>query len=124
MYWTEKAWISVRSFLSRLSLVSWAAEKRAILEWHTYEARSLSGRLRLDGGKYVIFTKGVWMNLTPDELVERIADRYDPDFIVEILNITSEKVLYAFLDEVIDNQAKFDLWEHGNGDEAGTEEAS
>ena len=64
------------------------------------------------------------MNLTPDELVERIADKYDPDFIVEILNITSEKVLYAFLDEVIDNQAKFDLWEHGNGDEAGTEEAS
>jgi len=64
------------------------------------------------------------MTLSSDELVERIADKYDPEFIVEILNITSEKILYAFLDEVIDNQAKFDLWESGSGDENREEETS
>jgi len=52
------------------------------------------------------------MTLTADELVELIADRYDPDFIVEILDITSERLLYAFLDDVLDNQDKFDSWEN------------
>jgi len=60
------------------------------------------------------------MTLTADELVELIADRYDPDFIVEILDITSERLLYAFLDDVLDNQDKFDLWE--NEDENGEED--
>tara|TARA_R100001086_G_scaffold176351_2_gene97329 strand:+ start:1394 stop:1582 length:189 start_codon:yes stop_codon:yes gene_type:complete len=62
------------------------------------------------------------MTLTADELVELIADRYDPDFIVEILDITSERLLYAFLDDVLDNQDKFDLWE--NEDENGEDETS
>ena len=62
------------------------------------------------------------MTLTVEELVERIADRYDPDFIVEILDITSESLLYAFLEEVVEKQARFDLWENGN--ESGEEEAT
>jgi hypothetical protein len=62
------------------------------------------------------------VTLTVEELVERIADRYDPDFIVEILDITSESLLYAFLEEVVEKQARFDLWENGN--ESGEEEAT
>jgi hypothetical protein len=63
------------------------------------------------------------MTLTVEELVERIADRYDPDFIVEILDITSESLLYAFLEEVIEKQARFDLWENGNDGGEEEEEA-
>ena len=122
MYWTTEAWLGMRTFLSRLSPLSWAAEKLSILERVNNEARSKAGGLRLDGGQYVVSSEGVWMTLTADELVELIADRYDPDFIVEILDITSERLLYAFLDEVIENQNKFDLWE--NEDENGEDETS
>ena len=122
MYWTTEAWAGMRTFLSRLSPLSWAAEKLSILERVDNEARSKTGGLRLDGGQYVVSSEGVWMTLTADELVELIADRYDPDFIVEILDITSERLLYAFLDEVIENQNKFDLWE--NEDENGEDETS
>lgn len=123
MQWAKTAWASVRTLLSRLPPVPWAAEKLAILEWRTHETRSQAGRLRLDGGKYVISSEGVWMTLTVEELVERIADRYDPDFIVEILDITSESLLYAFLEEVIEKQARFDLWENGNDGGEEEEEA-
>ena len=120
MHWTTEAWLGMRTFLSRLSPLSWAAEKLSILERVNNEARSQTRRLRLDGGQYVVSSEGIWMTLTADELVELIADRYDPDFIVEILDITSERLLYAFLDDVLDNQDKFDLWE--NEDENGEED--
>ncbi len=45
--------------------------------------------------------------LTPEELAERVAERYDPDFIVELLELTSRQLLEAFMDEFIDKRDKF-----------------
>ena len=47
------------------------------------------------------------MTLTPRELSERVAERYDPDFIVEILGLTSVQILEAFMDEFIEQREKF-----------------
>lgn len=47
------------------------------------------------------------MTLTPRELSERVAERYDPDLIVEILGLTSTQILEAFMDEFIEQREKF-----------------
>jgi hypothetical protein len=47
------------------------------------------------------------MTLTPEELAERIAERYDPDFLVEVLGITSRQLLLAFMDELEAQRYKF-----------------
>jgi hypothetical protein len=52
------------------------------------------------------------MTLTADEFAERIAEQYDPDLIVEILELTAEQIVFAFLEEVLENEDKFDLWEN------------
>ena len=58
--------------------------------------------------------------LTPQELAERVAERYDPDLLVEILDLSSKQILDAFMDEFIEKREKFnDLDEH----EETTEEA-
>lgn len=54
------------------------------------------------------------MTLTAEEFAERLAERYDPDLLVEILELSSEQIVYAFLEEILENQHKFDLWESGN----------
>lgn len=41
------------------------------------------------------------MTLTPDELAERVAERYDPDMIVEILGISSKQLIDAFLKNLL-----------------------
>ena len=47
------------------------------------------------------------MTLTPDELAERVAERYDPDMIVEILGISSKQLIDAFFEEFIEKRDKF-----------------
>jgi|TARA_R100001530_G_scaffold4769_2_gene6257 hypothetical protein len=45
--------------------------------------------------------------LTLDELLEKIADTYDPDLIVDVLEITSEELLACFDYKVEQNRFKF-----------------
>ena len=60
------------------------------------------------------------MILTPQELADRVAQNYDPELIVEILDLSSKQILDAFMDEFIEKREKFnDLDEH----EETTEEA-
>jgi hypothetical protein len=42
-------------------------------------------------------------NITVRELQERLAERRDPDEIVELLEITSEELVEAFPDKIEDN---------------------
>ena len=49
--------------------------------------------------------------LTLDELLERIASRYDEVTIMEVLEITSEDLVERFADKVNINSWKFDLEE-------------
>jgi|TARA_R100000479_G_C6331532_1_gene181658 hypothetical protein len=56
--------------------------------------------------------------LTPQELAERVAERYDPDLLVEILDLSSKQILDAFMDEFIEKREKFyDDDEHEETDE-------
>ena len=58
------------------------------------------------------------ITLTVEELKEKIADNYDPDLIVEVLQITTEELLDAFEDRLMDNRNKFiDLEEDNEIDE-------
>lgn len=43
------------------------------------------------------------MSLTFTELKERILQEYDPDLLCEVLEITSEELLLAFEDKVLQN---------------------
>ncbi len=47
------------------------------------------------------------MMLTPQELADRVAERYDPDLLVEILELSSIQILNAFMDEFIEKREKF-----------------
>lgn len=49
--------------------------------------------------------------LTLDEILERIAKRYDEVTIMEALEITSEELVERFADKVDANSWKFDLEE-------------
>ena len=58
------------------------------------------------------------MILTPQELADRVAQNYDPDLIVEILDLSSKQILDAFMDEFIEKREKFyDDDEHEETDE-------
>ena len=48
------------------------------------------------------------MSATLEEIVVKISDRYDPDEVVEILNISTEELLSAFAQNLLDNLDKFD----------------
>jgi len=48
------------------------------------------------------------MNLTLDELKEKIVQMYDPDDIIEALEISTEELLNAFEDKLADNVIKFE----------------
>ncbi len=55
--------------------------------------------------------------LTLEELKERIIQNYDPDLIVEILEISTEELLNVFEDKLVENTSKFkDLYEQETGD--------
>lgn len=49
--------------------------------------------------------------LTLDEILERVASRYDEITIMEALEITSEELVERFSDKVNTNSWKFDLEE-------------
>jgi len=58
------------------------------------------------------------MILTPQELADRVAENYDPDLIVEMLELSSKQILDAFMDDFIEKREKFnDLDEHEETDE-------
>ena len=47
------------------------------------------------------------MALTLEEVKEQITDRYDPDLIVEVLEISTEELLDAFEEKLLLKQDKF-----------------
>ncbi len=48
------------------------------------------------------------MSLTLYELKEKLLERYDPDLLLEMLEISAEDLLNAFEDKVIDKFAKLE----------------
>jgi len=59
------------------------------------------------------------MSLTIEELIEIVGERYDPDLLVEVLQITSEEILERFKDKVEENYDKFEETEGNNNDISG-----
>ena len=53
------------------------------------------------------------MTLTLEEIKENITTEYDPDLLIEVLEITTEELLDTFEDKLIDNLYKFDLETEG-----------
>ena len=51
------------------------------------------------------------MTLTLEEIKERIVLEYDPDIVIEVLEITTQELLDNFEDKLIDNLYKFDVGE-------------
>lgn len=51
------------------------------------------------------------MTLTAEELIDKIALKYDADDFVDILNLSTEQLATAFIDLVIENKDKFELEE-------------
>jgi hypothetical protein len=49
------------------------------------------------------------MTLTMDEIIERVIQRYDPDDIIDALEITTEELMDVpyFADKLMDNLDKF-----------------
>lgn len=49
------------------------------------------------------------MTLTADEIIERVIQRYDPDDLVDALEITTEELMDVpyFVDKLLDNLDKF-----------------
>lgn len=48
------------------------------------------------------------MSLTIEELIEIVQEKYDPDLLIEILEITSEELLDRFQDKVEDYYYRFE----------------
>ena len=59
------------------------------------------------------------MSLTIEELIEIVGERYDPDLVIELLQITSEEILERFKDKVEENYDKFEETEGNNNDISG-----
>ncbi len=59
------------------------------------------------------------MSLTIEELIEIVGERYDPDLLIEVLQITSEEILERFKDKVEENYDKFEETEDNNNDISG-----
>ena len=47
-------------------------------------------------------------NLTMDEIREKILDRYDPDDLIDFLELTSEEILDRFEDKLINRLEMFE----------------
>ncbi len=59
------------------------------------------------------------MSLTIEELIEIVGERYDPDLLVEVMQITSEEILERFKDKVEENYDKFEETEDNDNDISG-----
>ena len=57
--------------------------------------------------------------LTLDELLAKIAEHYDPELIVDILEITSEELMMYFDDKVVEMRYKFVDMEDVNDEHTG-----
>ena len=47
-------------------------------------------------------------NLTMDEIKEKVLQRYDPDDLIEALDISSEEILDRFEDKLLANLEQFE----------------
>ena len=118
MYWREEKRFSLWKILSRPSRIFRPTKKRAELVWSFDETRSFKRGLRFNGSKHELPAEGIHMILTPQELADRVAENYDPDLIVEMLELSSKQILDAFMDDFIEKREKFnDLDEHEETDE-------
>ena len=112
MYGKTKTGLGMWSFLPRLPQISRPTKEQPKLVRYNYEARSQGWRLRFNGGIYGISSKGIpQMNLTAEELIDKIALKYDADDFVDILNLNTEQLATAFIDLVVENVDKFELEE-------------
>ncbi|MAC52709.1 MAG: hypothetical protein CME31_09205 [Gimesia sp.] len=59
------------------------------------------------------------MSLTIEELIEIVGERYDPDLLIEVMQITSEEILERFKDKVEENYDKFEETEDNDNDISG-----
>ena len=57
------------------------------------------------------------MKITLDVLKQRVAERYDPDYLVDVLDISSEELLEAFELKLIEKQDEFSEVEDDEDDE-------
>lgn len=118
MYRREEERFGLWKILSRPSRIFRPTKKRTELVWSFDETRSFKRGLRFNGGKHELPPKGIHLMLTPQELADRVAERYDPDLLVEILDLSSKQILDAFMDEFIEKREKFyDDDEHEETDE-------
>lgn len=58
------------------------------------------------------------MTYTLAELKELIAERYDPDEFVDMLDISTEMLVEAFEDLIIEKRSKFDGYEESDSEES------
>ena len=59
------------------------------------------------------------MSLTIEELIEIVGERYDPDLLIEVMQITSEEILERFKDKVEENYDKFEETEGNDNETSG-----
>lgn len=55
--------------------------------------------------------------LSLELLKERIADRYDPEYLVDVLGITTEEILDAFEEKLLAKAKNSEFWEVENDDD-------
>ncbi len=51
----------------------------------------------------------ITINLTVEEFKERVVEEYDPDLLIEVLEINTEDLVQAFEQKLLDNRSKFEL---------------
>lgn len=108
MYWSTEKGASLRSVLSRLPRISRPTKECTELVGYYDETRNQQRGLRPDGSFYGVPTERVRITmLTHDELMAEVANTYDPDLIVEILEISSEELLEAFQEKFKLKRSKF-----------------
>jgi hypothetical protein len=57
------------------------------------------------------------MKISIDVLKQRVAERYDPDYLVDVLGITSEELLEAFESKLIEKRDELSEVEDDDDDE-------
>lgn len=62
------------------------------------------------------------MKITLQQLVQRMIDRFDPDDIVDMLDISTEELLDKFIDKVADKYETFDWLEEDYDEQEGGNE--
>lgn len=55
------------------------------------------------------------MSLTLEELKERVLSQYDPDSVVDALELSTDDLVNAFEDKLLENQYKFEEFSDEDG---------